>query len=93
MKLAFKYRFYPTKEQADLLNRTFGCVRYVYNFGLALRRDAYDERGQRLRYKNTSAALTVLKKGEETAWLKEVSSVPLQQTLRHLDKAFTGFFE
>ena len=45
MKLAFKYRFYPTKEQADLLNRTFGCVRYVYNFGLALRRDTYDERG------------------------------------------------
>jgi len=93
MKLAFKYRFYPTKEQAAMLNRTFGCVRYVYNFGLALRRDAYNERGERLRYKDTSAALTTLKKGEETAWLKEVSSVPLQQTLRHLDKAFTGFFE
>ncbi len=93
MKLGLKYRFYPTKEQAAMLNRTFGCVRYVYNFGLALRRDAYDERGERLRYKNTSAALTVLKKGEETAWLKQVSCVPLQQTLRHLDKAFTGFFE
>ena len=49
MKLAFKYRFYPTKEQTNLLNRTFGCVRYVYNFGLALRRDAYDEHGERLR--------------------------------------------
>ncbi len=80
MKLAFKYRFYPTQEQASILARTFGCARYVYNFGLALRRDAYDERGERLRYKDTSAALTVLKKGEETAWLKEVSSVPLQQT-------------
>ena len=93
MKLAFKYRFYPTEDQARVLARTFGCVRYVYNFGLALRRDAYDERGERLRYKNTSAALTTLKKGEETAWLKQVSSVPLQQALRHLDKAFIGFFE
>ena len=93
MKLAFKYRFYPTKEQADLLNRTLGCVRYVYNFGLALRRDAYERSEERLRYIDTSAALTVLKKQEETAWLREVSSVPLQQSLRHLDKAFTGFFE
>ena len=93
LKLAFKYRFYPTKEQADLLNRTLGCVRYVYNFGLALRRDAYERSEERLRYIDTSAALTVLKKQEETAWLREVSSVPLQQSLRHLDKAFTGFFE
>ena len=93
MKLAFKYRFYPTKRQASLLSRTFGCVRYVYNFGLALRRDAYKERGERLRYKDTSAALTVLKKQEETSWLCEVSCVPLQQTLRHLDRAFTGFLK
>ena len=41
MKLALKYRFYPTQEQASILARTFGCARYVYNFGLALRRDAY----------------------------------------------------
>jgi len=93
MKLAFKYRFYPTQEQASILARTFGCARYVYNFGLALRRDAYERFGARLRYKDTSAALTVLKKQEETAWLKEVSSVPLQQSLRHLDKAFTNFFK
>ena len=93
MKLAFKYRFYPTSEQARALARTFGCLRYVYNFGLALRRDAYERDGSTLKYKDTSAALTTLKKQEETAWLKEVSSVPLQQALRHLDRAFTGFFE
>ena len=63
------------------------------NFGLALRRDAYQERGVTLRYKDTSAALTVLKRQEETAWLRDVSCVPLQQTLRHLDTAFTNFFE
>ena len=93
MKLAFKYRFYPTPEQAQELAHTFGCVRYVYNFGLTLRQRAYEERGQSLRYKDTSAALTELKKQEETCWLRDVSSVSLQQTLRHLDKAFTGFFE
>ena len=80
-------------EQAGELSRTFGCVRYVYNFGLALRRDAYEERGASLRYKDTSAALTELKRQEETAWLSEVSCVPLQQTLRHLDKAYTNYFQ
>ena len=65
----------------------------MYNFGLALRRDAHDKRGESLRYKDTSAALTGLKKQQETRWLREVSCVPLQQTLRHLDKAFTSFFE
>lgn len=93
MKLAFKYRFYPTEEQAGVLARTFGCVRYVYNFGLSLRRDAYEERGERLGYKDTSAALTTLKRQESTAWLSEVSCVPLQQTLRHLDKAYSNFFQ
>lgn len=93
MRLAFKYRFYPSSEQEQVLAQTFGCVRYVYNFGLALRRDAFEERGESLRYKDTSAALTELKKKDETSWLRDVSCVPLQQTLRHLDKAFTGFFE
>ncbi len=92
MRLAYQYRFYPTDAQAGVLARTFGCVRYVYNFGLALRRDAYAERGECLHYKDTSAALTQLKRQEETNWLKEVSCVPLQQTLRHLDRAFTNFF-
>ncbi len=93
MRLAFKYRFYPSSEQEQTLAQTFGCVRYVYNFGLALRRDVYVKRGESLRYKDTSAALTALKKQQETRWLGEVSCVPLQQTLRHLDKAFTSFFE
>jgi len=92
MKLAFKYRFYPTSEQARVLAQTFGCVRYVYNFGLDLRSTAYNEQGESLSYKDTSAALTELKKQEETAWLRDVSCVPLQQALRHLNTAFVGFF-
>src|SRR5262249_31168589 len=58
-----------------------------------LRTDAYYERQERVSYADTSAALTVLKQQPETAWLNEVSSVPTQQALRHLDRAFRQFFE
>ncbi len=92
-KRAYRYRFYPTPEQASMLARTFGCTRFVYNWALRLRTDAYYERQERLGYHEASAALTTLKQQPETAWLNEVSSVPLQQALRHLDKAFRAFFE
>jgi putative transposase len=92
-KRAYRYRFYPTVEQAKMLVRIFGCVRYVYNWALRLRMEAYRQRKQHLYYSDTSAALTVLKQQTEKAWLNEVSSVPLQQTLRHLDSAYRNFFE
>src|SRR6516165_4747630 len=92
-KRAYRYRFYPTSEQAAVLARTFGCARYVYNWALRLRTDAYYERHERIGYHEASAALTDLKRQPETAWLNEVSSVPLQQALRHLDSAFRHFFE
>src|ERR1700680_4380832 len=92
-KRAYKYRFYPTEEQKHILARTFGCCRYVYNWALRLRTDAYYKENRRLSSNDVSAALTQLKKQEETHWLAEVSSVPLQQTLRHLDRAFLNFFE
>ncbi|HEU4785675.1 MAG TPA: transposase [Ktedonobacterales bacterium] len=89
---AYRYRFYPTPAQAAMLVRTFGCVRFVYNWALHVRIEAYQERQERLGYQETSAALTTLKQQPETAWLTEVSSVPLQQALRHLDTAFRSFF-
>lgn len=91
VKRAFKYRFYPTDAQAAELSRTFGCVRKVYNMALAARTEAWT-RGERVNYNQTSALLTLWKKTEELAYLSEVSSVPLQQTLRHLQVAFTNFF-
>ena len=60
---------------------------------MRLRTDAYRQRGEHLFYSDTSAALTTLKQRPETIWLNEVSSVPPQQALRHLDKAFKNFFE
>ncbi|MFB7425745.1 RNA-guided endonuclease InsQ/TnpB family protein [Streptomyces hydrogenans] len=91
VKRAFKYRFHPTDAQAAELSRTFGCVRKVYNLALAARTEAW-ARQERVNYNATSAMLTAWKKTEELAFLNEVSSVPLQQCLRHLQSAFTSFF-
>jgi putative transposase len=92
-KRAYKYRFYPTPEQAHVLARTFGSARFVYNWALRLRTDAYYERHERVSYADSSTALTILKREPDTVWLNEVSSVPTQQALRHLDRAFRNFFE
>ena len=92
-KKAYKYRCYPSDEQKRILARTFGCCRYVYNWALRERTDAYYKRGERLYYEETAARLVSLKKEDSTVWLNEVSSVPLQQVLRHLDRAFRNFFE
>ncbi|MFG2056843.1 RNA-guided endonuclease InsQ/TnpB family protein [Micromonospora sp. NPDC048930] len=92
VKRAFKYRFYPTDAQVAELSRTFGCVRKVYNLALAARTQAWTLRQERVTYNATSAMLTAWKKTEELAYLNDVSSVPLQQTLRHLQTAFTNFF-
>lgn len=89
-KRAYKYRFYPTDEQRVILAQTFGCCRYVYNWGLHTRSTAYQS-GVKLNYNGLAALLPALKK--ESPWLAEVSSVPVQQSLRHLDRAFLNFFE
>lgn len=91
VKRAFKYRFYPTDAQAAELSRTFGCVRKVYNLALAARTEAWT-RQERVNYNQMSAMLTAWKKTEELAYLNDVSCVPLQQVLRHLQTAFTNFF-
>ncbi len=90
---AYKYRFYPTDEQAHNLACTFGCCRVVYNWALRRRTVAWFQNGQRMSYNDLSQALTELKKQEGTLWLQEVSSVPLQQSLRHVEKAMVNFFE
>ncbi|AJE22464.1 RNA-guided endonuclease InsQ/TnpB family protein [Azotobacter chroococcum] len=92
-KRAYKYRFYPTPEQAGLLARTFGCMRFVYNSVLRWRTDAFYQEQKKVGYTQASARLTAIKKLPETAFLNEVSSVPLQQCLRHQQAAFKNFFE
>ncbi|MEU8396790.1 RNA-guided endonuclease TnpB family protein [Nonomuraea sp. NPDC048892] len=92
VKRAYKYRFYPTSEQASQLARTFGCVRLVYNKALEERTRAYNLEGKRVSYAESSAMLTEWKRSGEFAFLCEVSSVPLQQALRHLQAGFANFF-
>lgn len=92
VKRTFKYRFHPTPEQAAELERTFGCVRKVYNLALETRTAAWQQ-GERVNYNATSAMLTEWKRGEDLAYLGEVSSVPLQQSLRHLQTAFANFWD
>lgn len=88
---AYKYRFYPTKEQKEQLAKTFGCARFVYNWGLEKRTEAWQQRQQSLSYPKLCEMLTDLKK--EKTFLPEVSSVVLQQSLRNLSVGFTNFFE
>lgn len=93
VKRAFRYRFYPSEQQEQELRRTFGCVRKVYNLALEARTKAWYGEQRRVSYVQTSAMLTAWKRDPDLGYLAEVSSVPLQQCLRHLQGAFTNFFD
>ena len=79
----FRVRAYPDPDQVALHARTFGCVRVVWNRTLAVRQAVYTTTGQGVSYPQTVAALTAMRQDPGFAWLTGVSSVPLQQTLRH----------
>lgn len=89
----YKYRIYPNASQRSLLERIFGCCRYVRNHFLALRRDEWKANQRSITYKDTSRLLTEMKQREETSWLKEADSMALQEALRNLDAAFQNFFQ
>ena len=90
MLKAYKYSINPTKEQQVILAKTFGCVRYVYNWGLNLKTESYTK-GVKLSCFETINQMKILK--QELEWLKEVHSQPLQMALRNLDNAYTKFFK
>jgi putative transposase len=78
--------------QQQMLNRTFGCVRVVWNRTLAARQARWQADRTGTSYAQTDAALTLMKQDPALAFLSEVSCVPLQQVLRHQHQAFTAFF-
>jgi len=88
---AYKFRIYPNKQQQILINKTFGCCRFVYNHFLSKRKELYEKEGKTLSYNACSAELSKLKK--ELTWLKEVDSTALQTALKDLDSAFQKFFK
>ncbi|WP_153723682.1 RNA-guided endonuclease TnpB family protein, partial [Sporosarcina cascadiensis] len=88
---AYKFRIYPTKEQAVLIAKTIGCSRFVFNQFLGQWNDTYQKTGKGLTYHLCSAELTKLKK--ELLWLKEVDSIALQSSLKNLADSYTRFFK
>lgn len=92
MLKAYKYRIYPNSTQTILLNKHFGCNRFVYNWGLDRKIKAYKQEEKSISCFQLMKDLTQLKKEEEFEWLKEVDSQSLQQSLNCLDKAYTNFF-
>ncbi len=90
--MRWTFRCYPSARQRRFLGKTFGCVRFVYNRALQLRKDSYAEHKTSVCYAQTSAALSGWKREPGCLWLNEVSCVPLQQCLRHLQTAYRNFF-
>ena len=88
---AYKYRIYPNKKQQELIQKTFGCTRFVYNYYLNKRKEMYENDRTTFTYNMCSKDLTSLKKDLE--WLKEVDSVGLQSSLKDLDYAYQKFFK
>jgi len=89
----YRFRAYPVPDQELLFRRTIGCERLVYNKALAQRSDAWTKDKTSISYLDQSRSLTAWKKSPELAFLNEVSCVPLQQALRHLQTAYTNFFK
>ncbi len=86
MEKAYKFRMYPNKKQQELINKTFGCCRFVYNKYLAKRIEVYKNDKETFTYKQCSSDLTNLKK--ELNWLKEPDKFSLQNALKDLDNAY-----
>ena len=91
MEKAYKYRIYPNKTQKELITKTFGCCRFVYNKYLAKRIEMYETNKETFSYVQCAKDLTKLKKDLE--WLKEVDSTALQSSLRDLDFAYQKFLK
>ena len=92
MEKGYEYRIYPNRQQIQLLARTFGCVRWVYNFFLRICIDAYEKTGKSPSVYECMKMLPELKTQEDTAWLAEIEAAALQQSLRDLDRAYKNFF-
>lgn len=93
MKLRYRYRIYPTPQQKSSLAKLFGCCRVVFNDTLAFCINNYHKDNKFVGFKQWSKSLTEVKNTEERKWLKEVSSIPLQQSLQDLKTAYKNFFD
>jgi putative transposase len=93
LKKGFRFRLDPTSAQKQLFAQFSGACRFVYNRGLAKRKEAYEKERKSIRLFEQNNELVLLKKEEKTAWLKDIHSQVLQQALQNLDFAFQNFFQ
>ena len=93
MLKSFKYKLLPNPEQIILLNKHFGCVRFIYNYYLNERKREYETNKQTINFYDNCLDLTKLKKKEEFNWLKETNAQSLQHSLKNLEGAYNGFFK
>lgn len=89
---AYKFRLYPTKEQEELLSKTFGCVRFVYNRMLAERKEIYEQFRDNKELLKKQKLPTPAKYKQEFEWLKEVDSLALANAQMNLQKSYNNFF-
>lgn len=92
MEYSYRFRIYPNCAQAALIQRTFGCCRYVFNHYLSRRKEEWVNAQRNFSYYDCSSDLTALKRDPGHSWLKEVDATALQSSLRDLDNAFLNFF-
>jgi len=93
MYKAFKYRIYPNKAQTEMINKHFGCCRFVYNWALERKTTAYQTSRTRLSCFDLQKELTKLKKDDKYLWLQEINAQSIAQSISHLDFAFSRFFK
>nr|WP_133995527.1 RNA-guided endonuclease TnpB family protein [Streptomyces sp. 846.5] len=93
MQLRYSFRVYPTASQCSSLARAFGCARVVFNDALRVREEARAAGLPFVTAADLSKRLTAAKKTPDRAWLGEVSSVVLQQSLRDLETSYRNFFD
>lgn len=91
MEKSYKFRIYPNEKQRVLIAKTFGCVRFVYNYYLDKKIKLYEETKKSIGFYACCSDLTLLKR--ETEWLKEVDACALQSSLKNLDTAYQKFFK
>ena len=87
---AYKFRIYPNNYQKEIIEKTFGCCRFVYNKMLSIQIKSYEENKKIFSKYELMKKLPSLKK--EYKWLKEIDSTSLQTTIEDLDNAYKNFF-
>jgi putative transposase len=90
MERAYKFRIYPNAEQERQIQSTFGCVRFVFNYYLAKRKELYEQDKTSFNYYNCAKDMTQLK--QKLVWLRDADATALQSSLKDLDIAYQNFF-